>query len=661
MKPSRYTLAGALKRIKAGGAFLASTTALALFAAIPSAKAQTVASLTLLHSFAGYPTDGAGPEASLIQGADGNFYGTTYYGGTNGTGSIPGYGTIFRITSTGVLTTLYNFNNTDGSTPYAPLIQATDGNFYGVTYAGGANNLGTIFRITPSGALTTLYSFAGSDGANPGGGLIQATDGNFYGTTSSGGVNGSGTIFQLNAGGGLTTLHQFDFTEADRPFAALTQGSDGNFYGTATYGGANGKGAIFQCTPTGTVTVLHSFATTDGAQPYAPLLLARDGNFYGATIGGGANSDGTLFEISSTGTFAVLHDFAGPEGDGPVAGLIQGSDGNFYGVSESGGSGGGTVFQFTSAGTLTVIHNFAGRDGTSPEGALVLGSDGNFYGTTTFGGSGQYGTVYQLNPNGSPGTLQFSAAVSSVSESAGSVSVNVNRAGGSIGAVSVAYATSDGSAVAGTDYAAANGTLSWADGDTAGKIITVPILDRNLFDGSSKTFSIVLSAPGGGATLGTASSAMVNILDDDTAPQPTVEITSPPANITVVSGSSLALSAAVNDPAGTLSQVQFFLNDVFYSKSTSSRGPFTLNATAPLPGTYVLKAVAIDNQNRQSVSTRTVTVVAPNPANPTPAADFVSDLNGRSLGGGTVDGSHRHGGLPEHGRHAVAARGFLRR
>jgi len=190
--------------------------------------------LTTLLNFNG--TNGEQPYyGSLVQGADGNFYGTTDEGGALDDG------TIFKMTAGGTPTTLYSFSGGDGSGPYGGLIQATDGNFYGTTYRGGANSLGTIFKITPGGTLTTLYSFTnGADGELPFAGLTQATDGNFYGTTF-------GTIFKITPGGTLTTL--YSFTGESRPHGGLIQATDGNLYGTTQYGGANGGlGTIFKIT-----------------------------------------------------------------------------------------------------------------------------------------------------------------------------------------------------------------------------------------------------------------------------------------------------------------------------------------------------------------------------------------------------------------------------
>jgi uncharacterized repeat protein (TIGR03803 family) len=201
-------------------------------------KITLTGTLTTLHSFDS--TDGDAPRA-LVRATDGNFYGTATQGGTNGGG------TVFKITPSGKLTTLYNFCSqsgcTDGANPIAGLVQATDGNFYGTATQGGANGYGTVFKITPSGKLTTLDSF-GPYGF-PEATLVLATDGNFYGTTSSGGAAGDGTIFKITPSGKLTTLHTFDGTDGEFTAAALVQDTNGKFYGTAPGGGANGDGTVF--------------------------------------------------------------------------------------------------------------------------------------------------------------------------------------------------------------------------------------------------------------------------------------------------------------------------------------------------------------------------------------------------------------------------------
>ncbi len=199
--------------------------------------------LTTLHSFGG--GDGAYPYAGLVQASDRNFYGTTRDGGASGN-CIDKCGTVFKITPNGTLTTLHSFGGGDGAYPEAGLVQASDGNFYGTTEFGGVNNYGTVFKITPNGTLTTLHSFGGGDGAYPEAGLVQASDGNFYGTTTRGGANYYGTVFRITPDGTLTTLHNFGYGDGAYPYAGLVQASDGNFYGTTLNGGAYGDGTVFR-------------------------------------------------------------------------------------------------------------------------------------------------------------------------------------------------------------------------------------------------------------------------------------------------------------------------------------------------------------------------------------------------------------------------------
>jgi len=186
--------------------------------------------------------------AGLVQAADGNLYGTTFYGGAYG------IGTVFKITPGGTLTTLHSFDGTDGGNPEAGLVQASNGNLYGTTFYGG--DYGTVFEITPGGALTTLHSFAGypTEGSNPGAALVQATDGNLYGTTMDGGANnscnvdgvvGCGTIFEITPEGTLITLHNLDGTDGEFPQGGLVQHTNGTLYGTTNQGGANGDGTVF--------------------------------------------------------------------------------------------------------------------------------------------------------------------------------------------------------------------------------------------------------------------------------------------------------------------------------------------------------------------------------------------------------------------------------
>jgi uncharacterized repeat protein (TIGR03803 family) len=386
-------------------------------AALPAQSFKTIYSFCTQTNC----TDGSEPQAGLVQGANGNLYGTTVYGGTGSCQSV-GCGTVFEITSGGVLTTLHSFEKAHGEYAYAGLVQGTNGDFYGTTYSGGANGEGTLYRITVSGMLKTLYTFCAqtncTDGATPSAGLVQGTNGNFYGTTEYGGDNGDGTVFKITPSGMLTTLYSFcaqtNCTDGLYPEAALVQGSNGKFYGTTTEGGANGEGTLYRITASGTLKTVHNFAgyPTDGETPQAALVQGTDGNFYGTAKIGGAQSDGTVFRVTPSGELMTLHSFAGypTDGENPVAGLVQGTDGNFYGTTEGGGannescpSGCGTIFSITPSGTLTTLYNFCSQgggnctDGYFPEATLVQNTDGTFYGTTLEGGARGYGTVFSLS------------------------------------------------------------------------------------------------------------------------------------------------------------------------------------------------------------------------------------------------------------------------
>ena len=248
--------------------------------------------LTTLYSFPQSSGDLANPTATLVQATNGDFYGATNFGNVE---------TIFKITPGGTTTALNYISYGFAS---QALVQASNGLLYGTTWGGGnytncRYGCGSVSEITLSGTLTTLYSFDVTDGSDPVG-LVQATNGDFYGTTANGGANDVGTVFKITPSGTLTTLHSFDCTDGCSPIAGLIQGTDGNLYGTTEFGGTgggNGYGTVFEITPSGTLTTLHNFVGTDGYQPTG-LVQATNGVFYGTTEAGGANGDGTVFSLS---------------------------------------------------------------------------------------------------------------------------------------------------------------------------------------------------------------------------------------------------------------------------------------------------------------------------------------------------------------------------
>jgi uncharacterized repeat protein (TIGR03803 family) len=297
-------------------------------------KITPAGKLTVLYNFDG--TLECLPLSGLTLGTDGNFYGTTEGCGTTM------LGTIFKITPGGSFTVLHNFTNTgDGGISNAPPIQGADGNFYGTTHGsltGGGS--GTVYKLTPSGTLTTLYQFDGTHGEFPSAPLVQGTNGNFYGTTQQGGSTGAGVVFKITSSGKLTVLYNFDTTHGSFPIGPLVQGRDGNFYGTTAGGGTDNRGVVFKITPSGVLTVLHDFnGTTDGSSPNAGLVQATDGNFYGSAASGGSHNFGTIYRISSQGSFSVLHNFDNTTGASPLVTLIQDTNGILYGDTQVGGPG----------------------------------------------------------------------------------------------------------------------------------------------------------------------------------------------------------------------------------------------------------------------------------------------------------------------------------
>lgn len=382
--------------------------ALALAGQAFRASAQTEVNL---HSFGGLP-DGENPRAGLVPGSDGNFYGTTFSGGTNSSG------TVFRLTPGGGYASLYSFGDQpfDGTHPSAGLVQGSDGYLYGTTVDGGTNSFGTVFRISHSGNYSNLYSFQGppNDGESPAVGLTRGNDGNFYGVTQGGGAGNSGTVFRFTPDGTETMLYSFAGSPNDgfEPLTALVLGRDGNFYGTTFFGGITnvasigfvdmlGLGTVFRISPGGSYKVLYLFGSTvpDGFAP-GQLAQASDGNFYGVAFEGGTfTNHGAVFRITPGGSESLVYSFGSQPGDGSnPSSLMIGSDGNFYGTTTTGGTNNiGAVFRISPGGSETVLYSFGSQpnDGNEPLGWLVQGNGGNFYGTTLKGGAGN-GTLFEL-------------------------------------------------------------------------------------------------------------------------------------------------------------------------------------------------------------------------------------------------------------------------
>ncbi len=377
---------------------------LALAAVPPAAQGQT---FTVLYSFKG-GADGSGPTASLIRDAAGNLYGTTFLGGDLKCGARAGCGTVFKLDAAGNETVLYSFaGGAAGSSPFAGLIRDLEGNFYGTTVYGGDLNCGnpsgcgTVFKLDATGKKTVLHRFTGPpDGSTPYGGLVRDPQGNLYGTTVFGG--GYGTVFKLDVTGREAVLHNFaGGTDGSYPGSGVIRDAAGNLLGTTTFGGPATVGTVFKLDRTGKPIMLYSFTGVDGDLPAAGLVPVGD-DLYGTTQYGGTFHEGNVFKMDKTGKVTRVHDFLGgaPEGSGPAATLIHDAAGNVYGTTIYGGFyNQGTVFKVDASGNATVLHTFtSGADGGTPEAGLIRDAAGNLYGTTADGGAFGFGEVFKIAP-----------------------------------------------------------------------------------------------------------------------------------------------------------------------------------------------------------------------------------------------------------------------
>ncbi len=425
---------------------------LLLAAILASGSLAQAAGIKVLHRFidtGSTPSHyalGANPLSELVQASDGNFYGTTPYGGkgqcpNTSDGGYTGCGTIFRMTPAGAVTTLYSFPYDTatqtapyGAYPNAGLIQAKDGYLYGVAQQGGGGaycngpGCGTVFRISLAGAFTLLHKFCGGsqpagcpnvEGGRPVGHLVQAPNGVLYGTTQEGGIENQGTVFSITVHGAFQTLHLFQqdsATDGQGPAASLVVSPNGGtLYGTTAFGGDNGGGTVFSLSGT-TLKVLHSFDALNNGdadasfEPAAPVIFGPDGKLYGTT---GGSAGGTLYSLATNGSgFAVRYVFTGGGsfgGNSTATPLVLGSDGLMYG-SELEGSvpcncgSDGAIYKFNpSTGVLQGVASFTTETGGQSAGAIIEGKDGFLYGTTSlYGGSNargvDKGTVWQLLP-----------------------------------------------------------------------------------------------------------------------------------------------------------------------------------------------------------------------------------------------------------------------
>lgn len=434
-------------------------------------------------------------------------------------------------------TTVFDFDKTNGAEPNF-LVQGNDGNIYGTTAAGGQRNLGTIFRFSPDGSLTTLYSFCARKNCTDGKGpfsLVQTADGSWFGLTGGGGAAGFGTFFQLTPSGSFRLLHSFcaqaNCVDGYAPAGQLIQAIDGKFYGTTAFGGAYNHGTVYSVTTSGLYTVLYNFCPqtpncVDGAEPNPGVIQANNGILYGTTSFGGSNqnsSPGTIFEITTAGKFTSLYTLSNNNGQDAIPnGLIQGADGNLYGTSYSVG-GTGALFRFTLAGKYTLLHTFcvirSCADGSNPARALTQGSDGGLYGTTSLGAAGGYGTIFERTRIGAFDVLYtFCSGSGGCTESYGAGSPLIQSTTG------LFYGTSGSvSSPSGTLYSLDMGLGPFVkSAPTFGKTgMTIGILGNNLTGTTSVTFN------GTSATFTVASDTYITATVPSGATTGTIEITTP--------------------------------------------------------------------------------------------------------------------------------------
>jgi uncharacterized repeat protein (TIGR03803 family) len=331
---------------------------------------------------------------------------------------------------------LYDFGGSDGMEPYSVPVLDAQGNFFGTTMLGGANNAGIVFELSPTQNgqwfETILHEFTGgSDGENPSAGLVFDHKGDLFGTAGYGGANGSGVVFELSPqGSGWTYSVLYSFGAYPQsgdgfgPNSPVVFDKKGNLYGITNEGGGSGCfegcGTVFELSPNGsggwTEQLIHRFSPdgTDGELPTGGVSFDVNGDLYGTTQNGGAAGSGVLYQLKYSSTTQdwseqIVHQFIGGSNDGsfPInVILIADHEGDLYGTTDGGGANGfGTVFEATfsrqTGWNTTILYSFKetySGDGNSPHAGVAMDKDGNLYGTTSEGGAyDYYGTVFRLS------------------------------------------------------------------------------------------------------------------------------------------------------------------------------------------------------------------------------------------------------------------------
>jgi uncharacterized repeat protein (TIGR03803 family) len=415
------------------------------------------ATYSVLHHFD--KQEGSAPQGTLVVGPDGNFYGVAHAGGERSNAYRSGCGTVFRVTSAGVVTRLHAFDGDEGCMPYGGLVLGKDGSLYGTTTQAFPNHWGTVFKITTAGVFKRLHSFASkptfsaAEDTIPGptAPLVQGSDGSFFGTTMRGGPTDDGTVFRLSPNGTVSTIHSFSYRDGSHPVGGLVLLDNGDLLGSTRDGGENGTGTIFRVTPSGSLATLHSFGHLRGKHPMAALVRGTDGDYYGTTTAYVNEPPSSFFRISLSRGLTVVRSYVSSH-----AALAKGPDGNFYFPS------GEKLIRITESGELTILHSNrdAVADGSNPSSplvgnGLVLGRDLSFYGTTKGGGRHGVGVFYRLTLSDGSG-LPTSGTAGSAGRSL-KISAPLWARGGATGLVASVPAT-----IAGATYTwtITNGTIT---------------------------------------------------------------------------------------------------------------------------------------------------------------------------------------------------------
>lgn len=363
-------------------------------------------------------TDGAGvqtPSGDLfLKSSDGSFYGTSAEGGTFG------FGTVFRVTPDNEVTVLVNFTGNTGAAigahPKGGLVEGSDGNLWGTTEQGGTTGNGTVFKLNPSsGTFQTVVQFDGNnDGGTPTGSLVKGAGDSLWGMTSEGGASDAGVIFMVDAiTGGFSPVVSFTGStgaaKGSGPKGSLYYDGAGTFWGLTSAGGATSVGTVFKYTFPGDVfTTVAEFTGPSGgipgAMPVASLVSDGAGSLWGTTSGGGTNSRGTIFKVNTTNdAFTSVHAFDGTKGSSPRGSLLNDGLGSMWGTTAADGEDLlGTVFKInTTTNVLTTVFSFTGTSGNArgafPLAGLTNDNTGTFWGTASFGGREDRGTIFRID------------------------------------------------------------------------------------------------------------------------------------------------------------------------------------------------------------------------------------------------------------------------